>query len=128
MRSHRRTAALAALALLGATAAVGCGAVDKAFDCARTANAVAGSVDKLRQAASDAAENPLQAEQALNDIDKSLQDLGDRTDDADLRKAVTDLDKAVDNVRQAIRNGDTTPDIGPVADAAGELGKVCTPG
>jgi hypothetical protein len=33
----------------------------------------------------------------------------------------------VENVRTAIKNGDNTPDISPVTDAAGELTKVCTP-
>jgi hypothetical protein len=34
--------------------------------------------------------------------------------------------KAVGNVRTAIKNGDRTPDVSPVTDAAGELTKVCT--
>jgi hypothetical protein len=33
----------------------------------------------------------------------------------------------VSNVRTAVRNGDETPDVSPVTDAAGELTKVCTP-
>ena len=52
--------------------------------------------------------------------------ISDKTDDTDVNKAVDDLDKAVDNVREAIKNGDDTPDISPVTDAAGELTKVCT--
>lgn len=44
-----------------------------------------------------------------------------------MNKAVDDVDKAVDNVRQAIKDGDATPDVGPVVDAASELTKVCTP-
>jgi hypothetical protein len=54
-------------------------------------------------------------------------EVGDQTDDADVNKAVDDLQKAVTNVRDAVKNGDETPDISPVTDAAGELTKVCTP-
>lgn len=30
-------------------------------------------------------------------------------------------------MRESIEKGDATPDITPVTDAAGEIGKVCTP-
>ncbi|MFI0983578.1 hypothetical protein ACH4SP_42030 [Streptomyces sp. NPDC021093] len=124
---RRRTAlAIAATALALATT-VGCGALDKVMDCANTATTIAASVDKLTQAIGSAADNPLQSKQALDDIDRELKSLGDKTDNADLSKAVKDLTAGVSNVRKAIDSGDTSPDLKPVTDAAGEIGKVCTP-
>ncbi|WP_329399233.1 hypothetical protein [Streptomyces melanogenes] len=127
-RSRRRALALAAVtATLALPAAVGCSAVSKALDCVQTADAIATSVDDLGRAVSNATDNPTQADQALNDIDKNLTSLKNKTDNADLSKAVDNLNKAVANVRSAIKNGDNTPDISPVKDAAKEVGKVCTP-
>ncbi|MEV5435892.1 hypothetical protein AB0K80_07625 [Streptomyces sp. NPDC052682] len=127
---RRRTAAVAAgLAALALTAGLttGCDAVGKALDCVQTADAIAGSVADLQQAVENAANDPTQLDESLDSIDKNLDELGDKTGDADVNKAVDDLNKAVENVRTAIRNGDETPDISPVTDAAGELTKVCTP-
>ncbi|MFB7916555.1 hypothetical protein [Streptomyces sp. NPDC056061] len=128
--TRRRTTATA-LTLVGlglaVTAATGCGAVDKALDCVRTADAIASSVDNLQQAVSNATNDPTQASEALDDIEKELGDLGDRTDDADLGKAVDHLTTAVSNVRDAIDKGDNSLDATPVADAAKEIGKICTP-
>ncbi|MEU8886863.1 hypothetical protein [Streptomyces sp. NPDC048442] len=128
MQSYvRRTALALAATALAATSLVGCGALDKAMDCANTATTIAASVDKLTRAISSAADNPLQSQQALNDIDRELKTLGDKTDNADLSKAVKDLGTGVDNVRKSLDSGDTTPDLKPVTDAAAEIGKVCTP-
>lgn len=126
-RRHHRTALAVTATLLTLTAAVGCGAVDKALDCVRTADAIATSVGNLQQAVSDASDDPTQASEALDQIDKELKDLGDTTDNADLSKAVDDLQSGVTNVRESIEKGDATPDITPVTDAATEIGKVCTP-
>ncbi|WP_394433677.1 hypothetical protein [Streptomyces sp. SGAir0957] len=127
-RRHRRIAVtVAAMALIAVPAAVGCSAVDKALDCVQTADAIADSVTDLQQAVENAANDPGQADEALASIDTNLDRIGDKTDNADVSKAVGDLNKAVDNVRTAIRNGDETPDVTPVTDAAGELTKVCTP-
>ncbi|MDQ0943132.1 hypothetical protein [Streptomyces sp. V1I1] len=127
MSARRRIALTLATAALIVPITVGCAAIDKALDCVETADAIATSVDKLQRAVSSAGDDPTQARQALDDIDKELKNLGDKTDNADLSKAVDDLNAGVDNVRKAIENGDTTPDIKPVTDAAGEIGKVCTP-
>lgn len=125
---RRRTAALAAAtAVLALTGAVGCGALDKAMDCVQAADSIATSVDKLSQAVSGAANDPTRMNESLDEIDKELDSLKDKTDNADLSKAVDDLGKGVDSVRTAVQNGDTTPDIKPVTDAATEIGKVCTP-
>ncbi|WP_128378637.1 hypothetical protein [Streptomyces cavernae] len=125
---RRRTAALAVTAVLVALpAAVGCAAVDKALDCVQTAETIADSVTDLQQAVENAANDPTQTTEALDSIDKNLDTIGDKTDNADINKAVDDLQKAVTNVRDAVKNGDETPDISPVTDAAGELTKVCTP-
>ncbi|MFE4449432.1 hypothetical protein [Streptomyces sp. NPDC056796] len=126
-RRHQRTALTVTAALLTLTAAVGCGAVDKAMDCVRTADAIATSVNSLQQAVSSASDDPTQASEALDRIDQDIKDLGDTTDDADLSKAVDGLRACVTNVRDALDKGDTTPDLTPVTDAATEIGKVCTP-
>ncbi|KFG72426.1 hypothetical protein [Streptomyces mutabilis] len=124
MRPTTPVAVLAALAV--SVLAGGCDTVDKALDCAQTARAIATSVDGLREAVERAVDDPTQADESLDAIDKELSDLEGRVDDADLSKAVDDLNQAVDNVRSAIDNGDRTLDIGPVIDAADEMGKVCT--
>jgi len=128
MSARRRTALTIAAAALILPAAVGCSALDKALDCVETADAIATSVSKLQEAVSTATEDPAQAREALDDIDREIDSLGDKSDNADLSKAVDDLGAGVDNVRKSIENGDATPDISPVTDAATEIGKVCTPG
>ncbi|GAA2798897.1 hypothetical protein [Streptomyces showdoensis] len=125
---RRRSIALAVATAAALTGLVGCGALDKAMDCVKTADAIATSVDKLSQAVSSASNDPTQIEEALNSIDTELGNLKNSTDNADLSKAVDDLTKGVDSVRAAVKNGDTTPDIKPITDAATEVGKVCTPG
>jgi hypothetical protein len=126
-RRPRRTTAIAAPALLAALALTGCDTVDTALDCVRTADSIADSVTDLQQAVQNAANDPTRADQALNSIEKNLRSIGDKTDNADVDKAVDDLDKAVARVRTALNNGDRTPALTPVTDAAGELTKVCTP-
>ncbi|MGW8700104.1 hypothetical protein ACWGOK_24710 [Streptomyces eurythermus] len=123
-----RVAVVATVAAVALTAGLttGCDAVDKALDCVQTADAIADSVTDLQQAVENAANDPSRADASLDSIEKNLRRIGDKTDDADVDKAVDDLGKAVDNVRTAIRNGDGTPDVSPVTDAAGELTKVCT--
>ncbi|WP_406148610.1 hypothetical protein [Streptomyces sp. NBC_01012] len=126
-RRHHHTALAVTATLLTLTAAVGCGAVDKAVDCVRTADAIATSVNNLQQAISSASDDPTQAAESLDQIDEELKDLGDTTDNADLGSAVDDLQAGVTNVRDSLDKGDATPDITPVTDAATEIGKVCTP-
>ncbi|MFI6016098.1 hypothetical protein ACIBCP_00625 [Streptomyces sp. NPDC051287] len=130
--SRRRGRRITAIAAVTATAALtlgltGCDAVDKALDCVQTADSIADSVTDLQQAVENAADDPTKTDASLDSIQSNLGKIGDRTDDADVNKAVDDLDKAVDNVRTALKNGDSTPDVTPVTDAAGELTKVCTP-
>ncbi|ATW48699.1 hypothetical protein [Streptomyces xantholiticus] len=128
MSARRRTALAIAAAALIVPAAVGCSALDKALDCVETADSIATSVNKLQEAVATATEDPTKARQALDDIDRELDSLGDKTDNADLSKAVDDLSAGVAGVRKSIEGGDATPDISPVTDAATEIGKVCTPG
>ncbi|MEU9705508.1 hypothetical protein ACF09C_19880 [Streptomyces sp. NPDC014870] len=125
---RRLAIAVASAAVLAGTTLVGCGALDKAMDCVATADAIATSVDKLSQAVSNASNDPTQLNEALNEISTELGNLKDTTDNADLSKAVDDLTKGVETVKTAVNNGDTTPDIKPITDAATEIGKVCTPG
>ncbi|MGW1809236.1 hypothetical protein [Streptomyces sp. NPDC002078] len=126
--SRRRLTAVAAVALAALTAGLttGCDAVNKALDCVQTADSIADSVTDLQQAVENAANDPSRADASLDSIEQNLRKIGDKTDNADVNKAVDDLDKAVGNVRTALKNGDKTPDLGPVTDAAGELTKVCT--
>ncbi|MCD9878620.1 hypothetical protein [Streptomyces guryensis] len=127
-RGRRITTTIAALAAIGLTAGLttGCDAVNKALDCVQTADTIADNVTNLQQAVENASNDPTQLDQSLASIDKNLDKIGDKTDNADVNKAVDDLNKAVSNVRTAIKNGDKTPDVSPVTDAAGELTKVCT--
>ncbi|GLF93499.1 hypothetical protein [Streptomyces yaizuensis] len=124
---RRRIALTLATAALLVPVTIGCSAIDKALDCVETAEAISNSVEKLSEAAANAAENPTQAREALDSIDKELDSLGDRTDDADLQKAVDDLNAGVDSARKSIEGGDPTPDLDPLKDAATEIGKVCSP-
>ncbi|EST25659.1 hypothetical protein [Streptomyces roseochromogenus] len=124
--SRRRLAAVVATATLTAGLATGCDTVGKALDCVHTADSIADSVTDLQQAVESAANDPNQADASLDSIEKNLGKIGDKTDNAEVNKAVDDLNKAVGNVRTAIKNGDRTPDVSPVTDAAGELTKVCT--
>ena len=127
-RGRRITVTITALAATVLTAGLttGCDAVDKALDCVQTADTIADSVTDLQQAVENASNDPTQLDESLASIDKNLDKIGDKTDNADVNKAVDDLNKAVSNVRTAIKNGDKTPDVSPVTDAAGELTKVCT--
>ncbi|MER8044275.1 hypothetical protein [Streptomyces sp. NPDC094032] len=125
---RRRSIALAVATAAALTGLVGCSGLDKAVDCVKTVDAITASVDKLSQAVSSASNDPTQIEEALNSIDTELGNLKNTTDKTDLSKAVDDLTKGVDTVRTSVKNGDATPDIKPITDAAAEVGKVCTPG
>lgn len=118
-------AALGATALT-ALALAGCGAVDKALDCADTAVTVGHAADDLQQAVSDGSKDPKQARQSLDRIAKSLGKIDKNTGDSDVGKAVGDMSDAVDNSRKALDAG-REPDVGPVGSAAHELTKVCKP-
>ncbi|MFG2225481.1 hypothetical protein [Streptomyces sp. NPDC048644] len=129
---RRRPAAATGLATLAAAALAfplltACGAVDTAVNCAKTATAVVNGVDRLQKNAGDALDDPQRTEKALDDIDKDLKGIGDSTGDPDLAKTVTSLQRAVDNAQRAVEDN-KAPDLQPLADAAGELTKVCTPG
>ncbi|MER5832311.1 hypothetical protein ABT116_16045 [Streptomyces sp. NPDC002130] len=129
-RRGRRTAAVAAtLAAVALTAGLttGCDAVNKALDCVQTAEAVADSVTELQQAVDNASNDPTQIDESIQSIGDNLDKIGDKTDNADLDKATQDMRKALIEVQGAVENGDKTPDISGVTDAAGELTKVCTP-
>ncbi|MFF4869826.1 hypothetical protein ACWDUX_09310 [Streptomyces sp. NPDC003444] len=124
----RRLALAVATAATLTTVLSGCAALDTAMDCVKTADAIATSVSNLQQAVSNASNDPTQIEEALTSISTELGNLKNTTDNADLSQAVDDLTKGVDSVRTAVKNGDTTPDITPITNAAGEVTKVCTPG
>ncbi|QKV94735.1 hypothetical protein HUT19_25750 [Streptomyces sp. NA02950] len=125
---HRRTTAVTALAAVALTVplAVGCGAVEKAFDCAQLAVEISNDVDDLQNAVIGAANDPTETGRVLTALDKDIDKLDDRTDNADVSKAIGHLQTAVDNVQKSVDQG-KNPDLTPVRDAAGELTKVCTP-
>ncbi|MBA0049591.1 hypothetical protein E0L36_01290 [Streptomyces sp. AJS327] len=104
-----------------------CSAVEKALDCGKTALVVAEAADDLQRAVSDATEDPTEARESLDRIDRNLEKISDETDDADVGKAVESLESAVQSVRQDLKQGDT-PKAGPVGDAADDLTAVCKPG
>ncbi|MFE3585476.1 hypothetical protein [Streptomyces vinaceus] len=128
MNPKHRIAAVVLAAALAVPALTSCDAISTAMDCANTAVAITDGANDLQQAVSQAGNSPQDAQNALNQIEANLKKVGDQTDNADLGKAVSSMTTAVKNVRTAIENGNTTPDIQPVADAAKELSKVCTPG
>ncbi|MEU3960544.1 hypothetical protein AB0F42_12075 [Streptomyces buecherae] len=106
--------------------------VDKAMDCAELAVDVSESIDDLQQAVlkravMEGSGNEKKSDEALDEINKNIDDLDKKTDNADIEKALDHLDKAVDNVTTAIRN-DEKPDLTPVADAGRELTSACKPG
>jgi glycerate kinase len=114
----------ASAALLAALVLTGCGAVDKAISCGKTAATIANDVQQLQETVSGSADSPQDAADALARIDRDLQSLDDDTGDADVSKAASSLQQAVENARATAEKG-TVPDIAPVADAATELSKVC---
>jgi uncharacterized protein with PhoU and TrkA domain len=123
-----RMAAVAVAAVLTVPALTSCDAISTAMDCANTAVAVTDGANDLQQAVSQAGNSPQDAQKALDQIEQNLKKIGDRTDNADLGKAIDSMNTAVKNVRTSLENGNTAPDIKPVADAASELTKVCTSG
>ncbi|GGR78623.1 hypothetical protein GCM10010252_16630 [Streptomyces aureoverticillatus] len=127
---HRRTVTAIATALIAVTAGAGlvaCDPVDKAINCAKTADDIHDNIQDMREAVQDAALDPGDADKSLDDIEDNLDDIRDKSDDADVDKAIDHLETAVDNIRDATKDGgDRTPDMSPVGDAAKELTKACT--
>ncbi|GAB2593408.1 hypothetical protein GCM10027168_27710 [Streptomyces capparidis] len=126
----RRTASLlaataAAAVVLSFTTA--CEAVDKALDCGQLAVDISADTQQFTDAMANADSDPQGAIDALNEIDRDLDKLGERTDNADVRKAVDNLATQVTDTRQALEDG-RVPSATPVADATAELAKVCAPG
>ncbi|MFD9303056.1 hypothetical protein ACFWCB_10330 [Streptomyces sp. NPDC060048] len=128
MKPKYRLAAVALTAALAIPAITSCDAISTAMDCASTAVAITDGANDLQQAVSQAGNSPQDAQTALNEIEANLKKVGDQTDNADLGKAISSMSTAVQNVRTSLENGNSAPDITPVADAAQEISKVCTPG
>ncbi|MFJ9707030.1 hypothetical protein [Streptomyces sp. NPDC101234] len=129
-RRGRRSTAIAAAAATTALAAAllaGCDSMNKALDCVQTADTIADSVTDLQQAVEKASNDPAQIDAAITSIGNNLDKIHSKTDNADLDKATQDMRGALAKVQTAVQNGDRTPDISGVTDAAGELTKVCKP-
>lgn len=118
-------AAVAAAVLLPFTAA--CSALDKAIDCGQLAIDVTADVEQFSEAMSNAGDSPQAAIDALDELDKDLEKLGDKTDNADVKEAVQNLDDQVTETRDSLDAG-KVPSVDPVVDAAAEVTKVCAPG
>ncbi|MFI6011452.1 hypothetical protein ACIBAG_21990 [Streptomyces sp. NPDC051243] len=127
-RRSRIATVAAAVAAVGLTVGLttGCDAVNKALDCVQTAETIADSVTELQQAVENASNDPTQLQESIDTIGENLDKIGDKTDNADLDKATEDMRAALVQFQGDIENGDKTPDISGVTDAAGELTKVCT--
>ncbi|AZQ35044.1 hypothetical protein EJ357_17385 [Streptomyces cyaneochromogenes] len=127
-RRSRIAIAAAAVAAVVLTTGLttGCDAVNKALDCVQTAEAIADSVTELQQAVEDASNDPTKLQESIDTIGENLDKIGSKTDDADLDKATEDMRAALIQLQGDIQNGDKSPDISGVTDAAGELTKVCT--
>ncbi|RPE43539.1 hypothetical protein EDD90_6743 [Streptomyces sp. Ag109_O5-1] len=128
-RGRRITAIAAAAATTALTAALltGCDSMNKALDCVQTADTIADSVTDLQQAVEKASNDPTRIEAAITSIGNNLDKIHNKTDNVDLDKATQDMRQALAKVQTAVHNGDNTPDISGVTDAAGELTKVCKP-
>lgn len=118
--------ALAAAAALGLT---GCDGARRALDCAKTAATIAGDLQDLQSTATNIGQvsDPSRRKATVAALDKvrsDLRGLDDRTDDSDVHAAVGNLDTAIRNARASAAAG-TTPDLKPVASAAGHLTTAC---
>ncbi|GGV33099.1 hypothetical protein AB0I84_04000 [Streptomyces spectabilis] len=127
---HRRVTVAITTALIAVPATLGLVACDPkdAVDCVKAADAVSDGADALRQAAQDAVLYPdRKSEKRFDKIRGDLDDIRrDHEDDEDISEAVDEMQKAVDNVEKAVDNGDKTPDLRPMANAAGKVTKACT--
>lgn len=124
----RRSLALATTATavaLTASLAVGCDTLDKALDCADTAVTIATSAGDFEEAMYKG--DPGEAKQVLEDLDKALDKLEDKSDDEEVTQSVKDFNKAVQDARTDIDQG-RDPDVNAIGDAAKGLTKVCEPG
>ncbi|KPH97382.1 hypothetical protein OK074_6540 [Actinobacteria bacterium OK074] len=133
-RPRRRRIALftAAAAFAVLPLAVACDSddidnVSDRIDCLKTADDVADDITSLNEAIADAANDPSQdARDRIDEIEKRLDKVGDKTSDSDVNDAVDNLNKAIKDYNKAILNGDTNPDSSAITDAAGQFTKVCT--
>lgn len=114
----------AAAALLPLT--TGCSAVEKALDCGRFAADITTDAAQFSDAMASAGDNPQGALDALDELDRDVDKLGDNTDDADVQKAGDRLGDQITEMRDALNDG-RVPSAAPVVDAAGEVAKACTP-
>lgn len=122
----RRVAVTLAAAALVATGLTGCDAVDKGLDCAQVATDITMAVHDLQEKVSAGGESLKATKEALDKIEGDLDKVTGKRDDTDVDKAIKGLQTAVDKARKAAENGDATPDLSGIKDAAGALSKACT--
>ncbi|MFJ5679935.1 hypothetical protein [Streptomyces sp. NPDC093097] len=135
-RPHRRlrprrpaasVLAVAAAAVLAIPALAACSTVQKVMDCAKTATAVVGGVDKLNKAADHILDAPEEANKALDALDADLAKLGKSAHDPELAKAIEKMNDGIKDARKEIA-ADKAPDLAPIGEAASRITAVCTPG
>lgn len=124
MRRSLALATTAASVALTALSVVGCDSLDKALDCADTAVTIAGSAGDFEEAIYKG--EPGEAKQALKDLDRRLDKLGDKSDEEEVTQSVKDFNKAVQEARTDIGQG-RDADVDAIGDAAKGLTKVCEP-
>lgn len=141
-RASRRPSATAVAAVFAALAlaagATACdGAAARAWDCAKTAATIAGDVQDLESTATNIGQvsEDARRQDTVDALDKLQSDLdtigrrdGDGNSDKDggsaTKKAVSRLSDSVHTARDQAQDG-RTPDLKPVASAAGHFTDVC---
>lgn len=106
-----------------------CGSAKASLDCGKSALRIAGDMQDVTDRASNVGNlvDKSRREQTSAAVAKLQQDAGDlarNSKNVDQRKAAGDLEKAAANVRTSVDRGGA-PDLGPLADAAGEWTKAC---
>ncbi|MDH6579818.1 hypothetical protein [Kitasatospora sp. MAP5-34] len=128
VKSNRSVLALVAL-LAAVPLLASCSSANKALSCGKTAVSVAGDVQDLTDSATNVGQLTDESRrqktvQALKKLDEDAGKLRKPGSKADLKKVADDLSKAVGNAQKSVADG-TTPDLGPIASAAGDLTKTC---
>ncbi|WP_329582054.1 hypothetical protein OG500_19670 [Kitasatospora sp. NBC_01250] len=131
IRLHRPAVAVSTL-FLAVPAIAGCNNVDNARDCGKTAISVTGDVQDLKDSALNVgqlteASRRRHTADALHKLQDDVKKIGGKGAHADLNSAVDKLTEAIRNAQDGLAH-DRQPDLSPVTDAAGELGKACVSG
>ncbi|GAB2688862.1 hypothetical protein [Kitasatospora kifunensis] len=124
-----RPAVVTATLFLALPVVAGCNSVDNARNCGKMAISITGDVQDLGDSALNVgqltdASRRQHTKDALQKLGDDAKKIGDKSNRADLNNAVDKLNKAIQNAQDSLSHN-KQPDLSPVTDAAGELGKVC---